>query len=82
MLAFGSGDCGQLAHGVDDDADMLVKRPRVVYSLRDKNVATIACGGLHNVCATSDGRVDVLHSAVTVVARARAAARACVEAVP
>lgn len=31
--------------------------PRVVYSLRGKNVCNIACGALHNVAATSDGRV-------------------------
>ena len=46
MLSFGSGDCGQLAHGVDDDDQMIVKRPRVVYSLREKRIATVACGGL------------------------------------
>ena len=57
MLSFGSGDCGQLAHGVDDDDQMIVKRPRVVYSLREKKIATVACGGLHNVAATADGAV-------------------------
>ena len=57
MLSFGSGDCGQLAHGVDDDDQMIVKRPRVVYSLREKRIATVACGGLHNVAATADGAV-------------------------
>jgi len=34
VLTFGSGDCGQLAHGVDNDDDLMVKYPRVVYSLR------------------------------------------------
>lgn len=33
VLTFGSGDCGQLAHGNEED-DLLVKYPRVVYSLR------------------------------------------------
>ena len=34
VLTFGSGDCGQLAHGVDNDEDLMVKFPRIVYSLR------------------------------------------------
>ena len=28
VLSFGSGDCGQLAHGMDDDRDTIVPRPR------------------------------------------------------
>lgn len=34
VLTFGSGDCGQLAHGVEKDEDLMVKFPRIVYSLR------------------------------------------------
>ena len=34
VLTFGSGDCGQLAHGVIEDDDLMVKFPRIVYSLR------------------------------------------------
>lgn len=34
VLTFGSGDCGQLAHGVVEDDDLMVKFPRIVYSLR------------------------------------------------
>ena len=34
VLTFGSGDCGQLAHGIEEDNDLMVKYPRVVYSLR------------------------------------------------
>ncbi len=34
VLTFGSGDCGQLAHGIEEDEDLMVKYPRVVYSLR------------------------------------------------
>lgn len=34
VMTFGSGDCGQLAHGLDSDEDLMVKYPRVVYSLR------------------------------------------------
>ncbi len=34
VMTFGSGDCGQLAHGVENDADLMVRFPRIVYSLR------------------------------------------------
>lgn len=34
VFTFGSGDCGQLAHGTEEDDDLMVKFPRVVYSLR------------------------------------------------
>lgn len=57
VLTFGSGDCGQLAHGVEEDRDLMVRYPRVVASLRDKHVAMIACGGLHNAVVTADGEV-------------------------
>lgn len=56
VLTFGSGDCGQLAHGIEDD-DLQVKYPRVVYSLRDKKVCGISCGGLHNAVFTETGQV-------------------------
>lgn len=57
VLTFGSGDCGQLAHGTDNEEDMLVKFPRIVYSLRDKKVCMISCGGLHNAVVTETGHV-------------------------
>ncbi|KAJ1401107.1 regulator of chromosome condensation like protein putative [Ochromonadaceae sp. CCMP2298] len=56
-LTFGSGDCGQLAHGIERDEDLMVKYPRVVYSLRDKKVCGIACGGIHNAVYTETGQV-------------------------
>lgn len=56
-MTFGSGDCGQLAHGMDSDEDTMVKFPRIVYSLRDKKVCNIACGGLHNAVLTETGQV-------------------------
>lgn len=34
VMTFGSGDCGQLAHGVEEDDDLMVRFPRIVYSLR------------------------------------------------
>ena len=57
VLTFGSGDCGQLAHGIDEDSDLMVRYPRIVYSLREKKVCGIACGGLHNAVYTDQGRV-------------------------
>jgi len=57
VMTFGSGDCGQLAHGVEEDRDLMVRYPRIVRSLRDKRVAMIACGGLHNAVVTEDGQV-------------------------
>jgi len=57
VLTFGSGDCGQLAHGMSDEHLMSVKFPRVVYSLRDKKVCVVACGGLHNAVVTEAGTV-------------------------
>ena len=57
MLTFGSGDCGQLAHGIEADEDLMVRFPRVVYSLRDKKVCGISCGGLHNAVWTEAGAV-------------------------
>lgn len=55
--SFGSGDCGQLAHGVENDKDMLVKYPRKVLSLEGKNLVNVSCGGLHNAAVTSSGEV-------------------------
>eukprot|EP01031_Cornospumella_fuschlensis_P043807 gene43807-53571_t len=57
VLTFGSGDCGQLAHGTERDEDLMVKYPRTVYSLRDKKVVGIACGGIHNAVYTEAGQV-------------------------
>lgn len=57
VLTFGSGDCGQLAHGNEEDKDLIVKFPRIVYSLRDKKVCGISCGGLHNAVYTETGQV-------------------------
>ena len=57
VLTFGSGDCGQLAHGTENMEDLEVKYPRIVYSLRDKKVCGIACGGIHNAIYTESGQV-------------------------
>ena len=57
VLTFGSGDCGQLAHGVEDDADMMVKYPRVVRSLQNKSIIRVSCGGIHSAAVTTEGEV-------------------------
>jgi alpha-tubulin suppressor-like RCC1 family protein len=57
VFTFGSGDCGQLAHGVEEDEDMMVKFPRIVRSLQNKNILRVACGGLHSAAITQDGEV-------------------------
>jgi len=56
VLTFGSGDCGQLAQG-NEEENLMVKYPRIVYSLRDKKVIGISCGGLHNAVFTESGQV-------------------------
>ena len=57
VFTFGNGDCGQLAHGIENDDDMAVPFPRSILSLRDKKVCMVACGGLHNAAITEDGLV-------------------------
>ena len=57
VLTFGSGDCGQLAHGIEVDEDLMVKAPRIVKSLSSLLVAGISCGGLHNAIYTTSGAV-------------------------
>jgi regulator of chromosome condensation len=42
VFTFGSGDCGQLAHGTENDEDLMVKYPRVVYSLRSDSFEFIS----------------------------------------
>ncbi len=55
-MSFGSGDCGQLAHGEDVDA---VKYPLLIRSLKKIGICKIACGGLHNAAVRT-----VLHHVV------------------
>ncbi|CEG47261.1 FOG: RCC1 domain [Plasmopara halstedii] len=57
ILTFGSGDCGQLGHGVEMDDDLMAKVPRVVHSLAKLKVARVACGGLHSAAITASGEV-------------------------
>ena len=57
VLTFGSGDCGQAGHGMDEDLDLMVPYPRPVAALNTKKVVFVACGGLHNAVTTHDGQV-------------------------
>ncbi|ETI36877.1 hypothetical protein F441_16983 [Phytophthora nicotianae CJ01A1] len=57
MLTFGSGDCGQLGHGVEDEEDLMIKFPRVVSPLAKLQIVRVACGGLHSAAITSAGEV-------------------------
>ncbi len=57
ILTFGSGDCGQAGHGIDDEADLAVRIPKIIASLSKIQVSGISCGGIHNALYTSSGRV-------------------------
>jgi regulator of chromosome condensation len=57
ILTFGSGDIGQLGHGVDEDVDLMVKVPRLVSALKDKHISQIACGGIHTAAITTNGQI-------------------------
>ncbi|CAI5731448.1 unnamed protein product [Hyaloperonospora brassicae] len=56
VLTFGSGDCGQLGHGVADE-DLMAPFPRVVRSLSKLEIVRVACGGLHSAAITAAGEV-------------------------
>ncbi|CAH0489716.1 unnamed protein product [Peronospora farinosa] len=56
VLTFGSGDCGQLGHGVDEE-DLMVLYPRVVSSLSNLKIVRVTCGGLHSAAVTAAGEV-------------------------
>ena len=55
ILTFGSGDCGQLAHGIEEDNELMCKRPRAVLDLHTVSIVRVGAGGLHNVAVTSSG---------------------------
>jgi hypothetical protein len=42
VFTFGSGDCGQLAHGTEHEEDLMVKFPRIVYSLRSESLGFLS----------------------------------------
>ena len=56
LLIYGSGECEQL--GLGDDAKAEYKKPQILKSLKDiVGVKQIACGGLHSLVLTDQGRV-------------------------
>lgn len=54
VYVFGSGDCGQLGMGEDVD---LQKRPTLHPYFVDKNIISVAGGGLHTLALSSSGQV-------------------------
>ncbi|XP_037077204.1 E3 ubiquitin-protein ligase HERC2-like [Pollicipes pollicipes] len=53
VYSWGEGDDGKLGHGSKSSCE----RPRLIDALRDKRVATVACGGSHSACVTVDGHL-------------------------
>ncbi|XP_023218340.1 E3 ubiquitin-protein ligase HERC2-like isoform X1 [Centruroides sculpturatus] len=53
VYSWGEGDDGKLGHGNKSSCE----RPRIIESLRGKEVADIACGGAHSACITSSGEL-------------------------
>ncbi|XP_063970630.1 E3 ubiquitin-protein ligase HERC2-like [Lytechinus pictus] len=53
VYSWGEGEDGKLGHGNRTQCD----RPRVIESLRGKEVIDIACGGAHSACVTSSGEL-------------------------
>ncbi|KAL4161415.1 hypothetical protein PRNP1_001969 [Phytophthora ramorum] len=56
VLTFGSGDCGQLGHGVEEEG-LMVRYPRVLRSLANLKIVRVACGGLHSAAISAAGEV-------------------------
>lgn len=54
VYVFGSGDCGQLGMGEDVEQ---VLRPTVLPALVDKEIISVAAGGLHSIALSSTGEV-------------------------
>ncbi len=56
LYVFGSGDCGQL--GLGEDVESLAK-PRLHPFFEEKQVISIAAGGLHSLALTATGLVNL-----------------------
>lgn len=54
VYLFGSGDCGQMGMGEDID---LQRKPTLHPFLEDKNIISVAAGGLHTLALSSSGRI-------------------------
>lgn len=55
LYVFGSGDCGQLGLGEDVD---LKQHPTLHPYFADKNIVSVAAGGLHSLALSADGQVS------------------------
>ncbi|KAH9523229.1 E3 ubiquitin-protein ligase herc2 [Bulinus truncatus] len=53
VYSWGEGEDGKLGHGNRSPCD----RPRVIESLRGKEITDIAAGGAHSACITSSGEL-------------------------
>ncbi|KAL3879973.1 hypothetical protein ACJMK2_032247, partial [Sinanodonta woodiana] len=53
VYSWGEGEDGKLGHGNRSPCD----RPRVIESLRGKEVVSVAAGGAHSACITSNGEL-------------------------
>ncbi|KAJ1542994.1 Regulator of chromosome condensation [Cladochytrium tenue] len=54
VFVVGNGDCGQLGLGPDHTQ---AARPRKIAFLTDKEIVSIAAGGLHNMALSRDGKL-------------------------
>ncbi|KAI8085986.1 regulator of chromosome condensation 1/beta-lactamase-inhibitor protein II [Halteromyces radiatus] len=54
VFVFGSGDTGQLGLG---DSMLTRKRPMPLKVLDDKEIVDIACGGMHSIALTKEGKL-------------------------
>ena len=54
VVAFGSGDCGQLGCG---ESVTEARKPRVLAGLRNRGISMVASGGLHSVAVDNNGTV-------------------------
>ena len=54
LLTFGANECGQLAHREEVEGRM---RPSAVITVRNIGITQVACGALHNIILTEQGKV-------------------------
>ena len=57
LLTFGCGEDGRLGHGASL-ANRRLPEPVMAQSLRGFKIGSVACGGSHTVCTTTDGLVS------------------------
>lgn len=59
IFHIGSNEVGQGGMGYREDSDenAIIYRPTLVKALESKNICNIACGGLHTLAVSTDGKV-------------------------